>query len=279
MKKFLAVFDGYKPSASTLAYAISLSKSAGAHLNGLFLDEFVYRTYSVTSVIKKYENADEVIERLDEKDRKKRDAAVQYFEKACSDAGLNWSVTRDTDIALQELKHESIYADLLIIDKNENFSRIKEDPPTHFVRELLRDIQCPAIIVPENFRDTEAVVFLYDGSPSAVYAIKMYGYLFSGMESVPAEVFCVKESGGREFIPDEKFMKEFVHRYLPDASFKAEAGNADEKIVQHLKPGTNAVMAVLGAYRRTDLSRWFKSSMADLLMKECAAPLFIAHYK
>lgn len=279
MKKFLAVFDGYRPSASTLAYAISLSKSAGAHLNGLFLDEFIYRTYSVTSVIKNYENADEVIERLDEKDRLKRDAAVKYFEKACSDAGLRWSVTRDTNIALPELKHESIYADLLIIERNETFTRHKDDPPTPFIRELLRDIQCPAIIVPENFRNPELVVFLYDGSPSAVYAIKMYAYLFAGMQTVPEEVYCVKEAGGREFIPDEKFMKEFVHRYFPHARFKAEAGIAEEKIIDYVKSAANSRMVVLGAYRRTDLSRWFKTSMADLLMKECGAPLFIAHYK
>ncbi len=277
MKKFLAVFDGYKPSASTLAYAVSLSKLAGAHLNGLFLDEFVYRTYSITSVIKNYENADEVIERLDQKDEQKRAAAVEYFKKTCSEAGISWSVTRDTDIALQELKHESIYADLLIIDRKENFSRHKEETPTHFIRELLRDIQCPAIIVPDNFCEPESVVFLYDGSPSAVYAIKMYDYLFSKLQSLPAEVFCVKESGDRAFIPDEKFMKEFVHRYFPGASFMAETGFAREKIIQHLKPAANRRMVVLGAYQRTDLSRLLKTSMADLLMKECEAPLFIAH--
>ena len=56
----------------------------------------------------------------------------------------------------------------------------------------------------------------------------------------------------------------------------AETGFAGEKIIQYLKPAANRMMVVLGAYRRTDLSRWFKTSMADLLMKECEAPLFIA---
>jgi hypothetical protein len=38
MKKFLAVFDGYKMSLSTLDYAIQLTKLAEAHLVGIFLN-------------------------------------------------------------------------------------------------------------------------------------------------------------------------------------------------------------------------------------------------
>jgi hypothetical protein len=47
MKKFLAVFDGYKMCDSTLQYAIQQSQAAKAHLVGLFLDEFIYRSYNV----------------------------------------------------------------------------------------------------------------------------------------------------------------------------------------------------------------------------------------
>jgi len=54
MKKFLAVFDGYKMSKSTLEYAIQLTQAANAHLVGVFLDEFIYRNYNVTKVIKTY---------------------------------------------------------------------------------------------------------------------------------------------------------------------------------------------------------------------------------
>jgi hypothetical protein len=38
-------------------------------------------------------------------------------------------------------------------------------------------------------------------------------------------------------------------------------------------------LVVLGAYRRSQISRWFKTSMADILMKELETPLFIAHNK
>ena len=52
MKKFLAVFDGYKLSKSTLAYSIQLTKAMDAHLVGIFLDDFLYASYSVYKVMR-----------------------------------------------------------------------------------------------------------------------------------------------------------------------------------------------------------------------------------
>jgi len=45
MKKFIAVFDGYKISKSTLIDAQELAYTANdTHLAGIFLDKFIYRT-------------------------------------------------------------------------------------------------------------------------------------------------------------------------------------------------------------------------------------------
>ena len=75
MKKILAVFDGYKMSKSTLDYAIQMAQVTNANLVGVFLDELIYRTYSVTKIIKTYDNYDSVIKKLDAKDKVKRDKA------------------------------------------------------------------------------------------------------------------------------------------------------------------------------------------------------------
>lgn len=83
MKKFLAVFDGYNISKSTLDYAKKLAITADAHLVGVFLDEFLYHSYSVAEIYKTYENPEEVIKQLDEKDKLKRDEAVLEFERSC----------------------------------------------------------------------------------------------------------------------------------------------------------------------------------------------------
>jgi len=280
MKKFLSVFDGYKMSTSTLEYSIQLTKSANAHLVGVFLDEFIYHSYSVYNVLTSEKDAEAVITQLDEKDRIKRDEAVLQFQKACVKAGINYSVHRDKDIAIQELKHESMFADLIIVNENETFTRYKEKPPTRFVKDLLGDVQCPVIVVPAIFKTIDKIVLLYDGSPSSLHAIKMFSYLFSDLRGLPVEIFSVNDYYMAPLrLPGNKLMREFIKRHFTKAVFTIEKGIPEEQIPGYLRNHKENELVVLGAYQRGELSRWLKTSMADILMKELDTPLFIAHNK
>lgn len=278
MLNFLAVFDGYKVSKSTMDYAIQITKASKAHLVGVFLDEFIYRSYNVYEVMTTNKNYDAVIKDLDGKDKKKRDEAVLIFQKACEKSGVNFSIHRDKSIALQELKHESMFADLIIINEYETFTKYKEQPPTRFIKELLSDVQCPVLVVPNTFKPVDKIVLLYDGAPASVYAVKIFSYLFGNRPDMPVEVYTVKEEvKGNLHVPDNKLMKEFIKRHFPNATFTVAKGNAEEQIQGYLQNHKENELVVLGAYRRSELSRWFKTSMADVLMRELNTPLFIAH--
>lgn len=280
MKKFLAAFDGYKFSKSTMDYAIQLTQAANAHLVGVFLDDFIYRTYNAYKVMTTYKNYDAVMKELDAKDKKKRDEAVLMFQKACGRTGISFSIHRDKSIALQELKHESMFADLIIINEHEKFTKYKEQPPTRFMKDLLGDVQCPVLVVPAAFKRIDKIVLLYDGRPSALYAVKMFSYLFGNLQDLPVEVYTAKEYYSASLrIPDNKLMREFIKRHFPKATYSITKGNAEEQITGYLRNHKENELVVLGAYRRSELSRWFKISMADILMKELDMPLFIAHTK
>ena len=280
MKKFLAVFDGYKMSKSTLDYAIQMAQVTKAHLVGVFLDEFIYRTYSVTKIIKTYDDYDSVIKKLDAKDKVKRDNAALQFQKACEKAKITFSIHRDKSIALQELKHESMFADLIIINEYETFTKYKEQLPTRFIKDLLGDVQCPVLVVPNAFKQVDKIVLLYDGGPSSLYAVKMFSYLFGDLQDLPIEVYTVKDHFMSSLrLPDNKLMREFIKRHFPKATFTVLKGDAEKQIQSYLRNHKENELVVLGAYRRTELSRWFKTSMADILMKELDTPLFIAHSK
>ncbi|MEO6894911.1 MAG: universal stress protein [Ginsengibacter sp.] len=276
-KKFLAVFDGFKFSKSTMDYAIQLTKESDAFLVGVFLDEFIYRSYSVSKVISSYKNDEEILKQMDAKDQQKRDETVRQFEQACGEAGIMYSFHRNKGIAIQELKQESIFADLIIINDTETFNRFAEDPPTRFIKELLSDVQCPVLIVPDKFRPIDKVTLLYDGGPSSVFAIKMFSYLFGNITDTLVEVFTVKDKMEGSHLPNNKLMREFIKRHFPKANFILQKGNSEEQILGHLRYHKGNELVVLGAYRRTEISRWFKTSMADILMKELDTPLFIAH--
>ena len=277
-KKFLAVFDGFKFSESTMNYAIQLTKEADAFLVGVFLDEFIYRSYNVSEIIISYKD-EQILKQVDTKDKDKRDEAVKQFERGCGQAGIHYSFHRNTGFAIQELKQESIFADLIIINDTENFNRFAEEPPTRFIKELLPDVQCPVLIVPNIFKPIDKITLLYDGGPSSVFAIKMFSYLFGNLSDIPVEVFTVKDKMEGSHLPSNKLMREFIKRHFPKAEYIVEKGNAEEQILGHLRYHKGNELVVLGAYRRSEISRWFKTSMADILMKELDTPLFIAHNK
>lgn len=278
MKKFLAVFDGYQFSSGTMKYGIQLAKRANAQLVGVFLDESSYRSFNIASVISKEPEPDKKIKALEEKDRQKREEAVRQFQAACGKAGISFVVHRNKGIAIQELIQETMFADLLIIDKYESFSRRRQKPPTSFIRQLLASLQCPAIVVPSVYKALDKIVLLYDGQPSSTYAFRQFSYLLGDLEDVPVEVVTVKnEEKATTRLPHNKLVREWMKKHFPKAEFTLLKGDPEAKIASHLKSYGENELVVLGAYRRNEVSRWFRTSMADVLMKELDTPLFVAH--
>lgn len=280
MKKFLAVFDGYKMSQSTLDYAIQLTKSAEAHLTGIFLDEFIYHSYNVQEIVSSKRDYEKVLEKLNKLDEEKREQAALHFKSVCEEEGIPFNVHSNKNIAIQELKSESMFADMIIIDQNETFAKYSEAPPTRFVKELLGSTQCPVLVVPDGFEPINKITLLYDGGPASLHAIKMFSYILGNPANLPVEVFTVREAKKKDLhLPGHKSMREFIKRHFPKAKFITGKGVPEEEIVKFLKTHHKNEIVVLGAYQRSDLSRWFKISMADVLMKSLKLPLFIAHNK
>jgi nucleotide-binding universal stress UspA family protein len=279
MKKIIAAFDGLKYSDSTQSYAIDIAKHSRAHLVGIFLNDFTYTSYKIYNLIVNDGVSQSKLKQYEAKDKAKRDVAASKFEKACQKAKLEYSVHNDKNIAIQEIKHESIYADLLIVNVSETLTHYTEKLPTQFIRDLLTDAQCPVLITSQKYKPIQKVVLLYDGEPSSVHAIKMFSYLLPQLKDLETEVVVVNPMINNLHVPDNRIMKEFMKRHYPKAKYIVLKGFADELIKNYLKEQKENTLVVLGAYRRGAVSRWFKESMADTLMRELKVPLFIAHNK
>lgn len=278
MKKIIAVIDGLKYSESATEYAIYITRQTGAYLVGVFLDDFIYHSYKVRDVVnERGVVSEERVAVLDKNDEETRAASANQFGKACQAAGLNYAVHHDRNIALHELLHESIFADLLIIEKKETFTHYEEKIPTRFVRDLLSDVQCPVLVVPKTFAPLKKAVLLYDGEPSSVYAIKTFSYVFAGFDELAIQILTVKGIKETTHVPDNRLMKEFIKRHFPKAEFIVLRGDAETEILDELKGKEQNFLVVLGAYNRGMISRWYRPSMADGLMEALNKPLFIAH--
>lgn len=277
MKKIIAAFDSLKYSESTQKYAIDIARETNAHLVGVFLDDYSYHSYRIYEVVANGGISEEQWDMLDEQDRETRTASVTKFDEACRHAGLQFSIHRDRNIAIRELLHESIYADLLIIDRKESLSTQEGKIPSSFMRDLLIDIQCPVLVVPENFHKTEKIVLLYDGSPASVFAIRSFSYLFPALKRLPVEVVTVKPERDDLHVPDNKLMREFMKWHFPDAGYYVLKGSASFQITTYLSHHPLHTLLVMGAYQRSRVSRWFHPSLADTLLENTRGALFIAH--
>lgn len=279
MKKIIAAFDSLKFSESTRDYAINIAKLTGAHLVGVFMDDAQYTSYKIYDLVVKEGVSEAQFKKFEDKDRVTRATAAANFQKACDSAGIEYSVHHDKKFAARELKHESVYADLLIIDASETLTHYPEKIPTRFIRNLLVEVQCPVLIVPKKYRPVNKVFLLYDGTPSSVYAIKMFSCLLPQLQQFDTETIAVNSFNETLHLPDNKLMKELMRYHFPKAKYVIRKGWAEEEITKYIKEQQENGLIVLGAYQRGAVSRWFRESMADILLKNIKLPLFIAHHK
>jgi hypothetical protein len=277
MKKIIAALDGLKYAESTRDYAVNIAAQTNAHLVGAFLDDSLHTSYKIYDVLKTEGDSTAKLKVLEQKDVATRKKASADFEKCCQHAKLEFTVHHDKNIAIQELIHESIYTDMVIINALETLTHYTEKAPTRFVREFLIDAQCPVLIVPQKYKPIEKLILLYDGKPSSMHALKTFSYILPQLKHLETEVIVVKQDGNTLHIPDNKLMKEFMKRHFPKSTYTVLKGIAEVEIISHLQQEKANALIVLGAYKRGTVSRWFRESMADTLMRTLKLPLFIAH--
>ncbi|HTI92394.1 MAG TPA: universal stress protein [Puia sp.] len=276
MKKIIAVFDGLRFSNATLEQAVDLAKHHQAHLVGVFLSESLRTGFAVyETVAGQTRRGRNALQLLEEDDRTSLEASIDLFESACRNAGLEHSLHKDKGSALEQLVHESIFADLLVIDRRETFSSAEESTPGWFVKYALHEVLCPVwIAAPQPVR-IDKLIFLYDGKPSSVYAMKQFAYLFPDYSVFRTEVFTFKPETLNLHVPDHRLIHEWTKRHYPNAVFQTIQGDRDEALAV-LRQQVPALL-VTGSYRRPQLSMFFERSFADELMRNLKMPVFIAH--
>jgi nucleotide-binding universal stress UspA family protein len=280
MEKIIVAIDGLKYSENTVEYGIYLAKETKATLVGIFLEDFTYRSYKLSDLAKEKEPIEKKLRKVDKKDRELRRQSVERFANACSKANIRFSIHHDKNFAIRELVHESVYADLLVIDKKETLTPYNDETPTRFIKDLLSDVNCPVLIISGKPEVIRQIVFLYDGGTSAVYAIKMFSYALPLKHNFKLQVLSVKKHDETDHqIPDDRFIKEYMKLHFPHSRYSIKFGIAENEIVRMLKKMQPDTLVILGAYQRGQLSRWIRESMADVLMKDVSTPLFIAHNK
>lgn len=278
MNKVIAALDGLKLSQSTVDYAVYLGKEFDAHIVAAFLEDITYHARPDTNeeefVFTDWSQMDVVIQ----KEGQVRAASKTRLQTKFDSKGLHYNIHSDKILALKSLIDESYYADMILIDGNEKFSSLDYAKPSRFLKNLLAASHCPVMVVQADFKPVERFVFAYDGSPSSVYAIKQFTYLFPLKQNQQVEILMITDERHSNHFPKEHLLKELLKRkYTTVLQSIIKSSNTDDAFVNHLQTENKNCMLILGAYQRSSFSRWLYQSIADLLIAELDIPLFIAH--
>lgn len=278
MEKILLVVFGSAPAANALEFACHLSGISRSKLAGYFFESRQYADHPVMKTVYGMPYVETIVSRdipEDDVKRRKMEEHIRLFQSTCEQKGIPATVHYLQEPVMEELIAESRFADLIIVDAAASYTLDNKEEPTTFVKDLLAGSQCPVIIAPAANTAVEEIVFCYDGSPSALFAMKQFTYLLPELTDTKGTIVQVKKG---ELPPEEKKRATaWLSRHFNYTDYVLLKGEPEDELLTYLLK-KKYIMVVMGAYGRNLVSRFFKHSHADLLIKTLAYPVFITHY-
>jgi nucleotide-binding universal stress UspA family protein len=278
MEKILLAINAIDPDKNSLEFACYLGRLTNSKITGIFLEN---ETYIESSKLKPVYEASYIDKEVNEYPHPKIrrteliERNISSFKDAAISRGVEFNLHRDRGVPAYELIEESRYADVIVVDASTSFNRHFEGIPTNFIKDVLKNTECPAIVAPEGFEGIDEIVFTYDDSPSSVFAIKQFTYLFPQLRDKKITIVHISDSG--EWNNANRFkLKELLRNYYFDLHFEVLKGSIYKTLFEYVFDKENSFL-VMGAYGRNAVSRFFKPSRADLIIKTITQPIFIAH--
>lgn len=267
MKKILLAVDSCQPSWPALDFACYLGKLTRSPVTGIFLHNLIHRGagpasdgYTLTQGVP-YETNDH----------------ARRFAEACCLREVPVRLHRDNGDPANALISETKMADILVVDPELSFNKRIEGSITTFAKDVLRQIACPILIAPEQKLPPKEIIFTSNGTASSIFSIKQLTYLFPEWHHLPVTVVQVSKSGMGD-TAEQRLLTEWLSQYYQQLSFETVRGDAGMRLFEQLTSRRGSVL-VMGAFGRTALSRLFKRSHADQLLRMLRQPVFITNYE
>ncbi|MEC5142478.1 universal stress protein [Chitinophaga sp. 212800010-3] len=278
MEKILLMAGGSNPTIHAINFACYLSGITRSKLTGYFFEKELHADKPEMKTMLGFPYVESITNKdYPEYTEKQSDlkSHIRTFEETCEKKGIHATSKYLEEPTLQQLIKESKFADLIIADATVSHIPVAQDAPSTLLQELLASAQCPVVIAPSAFTPVNEVIFCYDGSASSIFAMKQFSYILPEFDNARATVLQI---GKEEIsIDDKKRISKWLSRHFEYTDIITLKGDAEQQLFDYLLKKKHA-MVVMGAYGRSTLSRLFRHSYADLLIKTLAYPVFITHY-
>lgn len=270
MKKIIMVVNDHHVPLAALNFAASIAHQQQATIFGIFVHSLLYSNEETYSFPNDINLTDTVFSKeTDEQEHLRFEAtAIKIFSKACEAQNVPFRVDTVHTHFLDTLIDQSAFADILVCDA--------DTPPTQYsLNTLLANAHCPVLLVNKDYKTTDTIVFTYDDKSSSFHAVKQFTYLFQWFKGLPVHFVSVLPHNilGIEY---EDLIREWLPLHYPNADIKILKGDTKEELSNFINSLVNPLV-IMGAFGRNSLSRFFKESLANIIMEKTNAPLFVTH--
>ncbi len=270
MKKIVVAFNDFSLPVHVMNCAIEMAALHGATLVGLVmnsLEPVSGETYPWPNDIdltdRDFTKETDVQENL----RLER-SITTLFKNACADAGIPFYIQEVHKNHLDVLNDHSEFSDLVLMDA-------RSEPSNYSLKAFLTSTRCPVVLVPYSYEQTSNIIFTYDDTSPAMYAIKAFTYLFTELKHLPVSLVSVVAPNilGIQYMEQ---IESWLRPHYSNATIDILKGSVKDELPAYINQ-QKAPMVVMAAYGRSNLSLLFKESLADVIAQNTNATLFIAH--
>lgn len=274
MKKIVLAVDGTNLSKGAMDFAKYLNEKNSISLTGVFIPKKDYAklwNYAGEGIGATY-----FIPLIEDVDAEEVKATIAKFEKACQNNDIEYKLHKDyDDSSIATLIKESRFADLMLIGSETFYKDYGVNKISAYLDETLKEIECPAIVIPEHYTFPKCNIIAYDGSKSCMYAIKQFAYLFPELTNNKTILVYSKEDEKHE-IPDQILVEEFAVKHFKDLTIFKNNATPSAYFNSLFLERKNALL-ISGAFGRSGLGSIFHKSFISDLIVEHTIPVFIAH--
>ena len=274
IKSILVPTDGSDYAARGVRYAVALAKRSGAKLRGLhvvdikLLEGPFLRDVSASLGTAPYVNYQGNIALILEERGK---AALDYFTKACEDAGVPCKTSQMTGVVARCIVEESELADLVVVGHGGEHSEWLDGLVGSTTEAVVRRAKQPVLVTATDTPGGKAFLAAYDGSAHAKRALQTAADI--GVDwQMPGHVLVV---GGEEaeILIDEA--RAYLETHEVAATYVTRPGDPSEAIVAYAEE-CQASLLVMGAYGHTKVRELVVGSTTAYALNHAPCPLLLA---
>lgn len=277
MERILVLVHSPALERATMQFACYLSDLTGSKLTGVLVND-PEQTETSEITVPGAPVVGQVVMPLKVRVEHAADAradAKRQFSSYCKNQGSRWVPDIIDVYTKDQLLIETRFADLLIVSADASLSGEIESVPTEFVQEVLRKAECPVVVAPLMFEGINEIVFAYDGSTSAVYAIKQFTHLLPQLQDLKVTFLEVNEDSTSN-IEYKENITDYLKMHYSAIGYKVLVGVPESELFSYFL-GKKNVIIVMGAFGKKVLPSFLQHSTANLLLKTTSLPVFIAH--